>query len=289
MLSEVITFGLTAGSIYALAALGYTLIYGVLGFVNFAHGEFMMTGAFVAYTVSALLGMPLPASFLCAFLVTGMLGLLVERTAYRPLYDSIRMAPVISSLGVSIVLRAFFQLSFGPGQRSLTETDSIPRMIKLLGLLMPWHRLLMLVAALLLMILLFLWVSRTMTGKTIQAISQSRILAQAVGVDFYRTTRMVFFVASAVGGFTGALVAIDQNLDPNMGVILGFKGFTASIIGGIGSISGALLGGIILGLCENLVGGYISTSAKDAVTFVFLGLILLFRPKGLFGTELRRD
>lgn len=288
MYTEIIINGLLNGSLYALAALGYTLVYGVLGFVNFAHGEIMTVGAFTAYCLIAVLGLPLPLALAGAFTVAGLAGLLAERLAYRPLYGHSRIAPVISSLGVSILLRSAFMLSFGPQERSLSVQDRIQHSINLLGANVPVERLLILLASILLMVILLIWVGRTEAGRNIRAVSQSPALAQTVGINLFGTISLVFFVASGVGGMTGALVAWDINVDPNMGLWLGFKGFTASILGGIGSILGALLGGLLLGLIEHLAAGLWSATMRDAVTFIVLILLLLVRPNGLMGKLFRR-
>lgn len=287
MFTEFIANGLMAGSLYALAALGYTLIYGVLRFVNFAHGEFMMVGAFVTYYGVSAWGMPLPAALLLSFLMTGLLGIIVERCAYRPLYRISRIAPVISSLGVSLVLRSSFQLKFGAGERAIRDIDAVPTSISLLGVDIPLYRLDILMAALLIMVVLHVWISKSRTGRAISAVAQSPDLAQSVGINLFATIVGVFFIASGVGGVCGSLVALDRNLDINMGLMLGFKGFTASIIGGIGSIKGAFWGGLVLGLCEHLFAGYLSTSYRDSLTFVFLVVFLLIMPQGLFGKKMR--
>ena len=287
MFVEFVANGLIAGGLYALAALGYTLIYGVLRFVNFAHGEFMMVGAFVTFLAVSALGLPLPAALVLSFIVTGLLGIIVERCAYRPLYRISRIAPVISSLGVSLVLRSSFQLIFGARERTLRDVDTVPASVPFAGTDIPVYRLGVLAAALVLMVALHLWISKSRTGRAIRAVAQSPDLAQSVGINLFAVIAGVFFVASGIGGVCGSLVALDRNLDVNMGLMLGFKGFTASIIGGIGSIKGAFVGGLALGLCEHLFAGYVSTSYRDALTFVFLVLFLLIMPQGLFGRKLR--
>jgi len=288
VLAEVICNGLIAGSVYALAALGYTLVYGVLGFVNFAHGEFMMVGAFVAYIAVTWIGLPLPAAVGLSFLATGVLGVLVERTAYRPLYRKSRLAPVISSLGVSMMLRAAFQLGFGPQERSLRDIDTVPTALALGGFSVPWYRIAVLVSSIAILAMLHVWITRSRLGKAIRAVAQSPDLAQASGVNHLLTISLVFLVASGVGGASGAMVALDRSLDPNMGVMLGFKGFTASVVGGIGSLRGAWVGGFLLGLCEHLFAAYVSTGYRDALTFVVLVIFLLAMPNGLFGKAFRK-
>ncbi len=287
MFVEFITNGLIAGGIYALAALGYTLIYGVLRFVNFAHGDVMMVGAFITYLGLSVLQIPLPAALLLSFVVSGILGIVIERCAYRPLYRISRLAPVISSLGVALVLRSGSQLIFGADEKALRNVDVIPATVHFFGSDIPAYRIWILVTAFLLMLVLHQWISRSRMGRAISSVAQSPDLAQSVGINMFATIAGVFFVASGIGGICGSLVAFDRNMDVNMGLMLGFKGFTASIIGGIGNIKGAFLGGLILGLCENLFAGYISTIYRDALTFAFLFIFLLIMPYGLFGKAVR--
>ena len=165
----------------------------------------------------------------------------------------------------------------------------VPATVTIMGVEVPQYRLLIFAAALLLMVLLQFWVSKSRMGKAMRAVAQSPDLARVVGINYYATVAVVFFVATGIGGVTGALVALERNLDVSMGVLLGFKGFTASIIGGIGSLSGALVGGLLLGLAEHFFAGYLSVAYKDTLTFLLLLVFLLFLPQGLFGKRLRQE
>lgn len=248
----------------------------------------MMVGAFSAFMGKAYFNLPLPVAILLSFAVSASIGVLVERSAYRPLYRYSRIAPVISSLGVSLVLRSAFQLIFGAGERTLRQIDTIPATIQIRSLLLPQYRLVVLLSSIVTLFALHTWITRSKMGKAIRAVAQSRDLAQAVGINHLLTITLVFLIASGVGGISGALVALDQNLNPNMGVMLGFKGFTASVVGGIGSLRGAWVGGFILGLSEHFFAAYVSTNFRDALTFILLVIFLLLRPSGIFGKSFRK-
>lgn len=249
--------GLTLGGVYALIALGYTLVYGVLQILNFAHGDVYMIGAFLGYFVEIALGgpahsrVPVPVMIFIMFAVsiigTGLLGMVIERFAYRPLRKSTRIAPLISALGVSILLQN---------------------------------------AALLLMFALSRWVNKTQVGRAMRAIAVDRDAAVMMGIDIDRVIRWTFFVSAALAGAAGVMNGLMlRGVSSGMGFVPGLKGFTAAVIGGIGSIPGAMFGGLLLGIVESLTQGYLSTNFSDFYTFVLLIAVMLLRPNGLFGKK----
>ena len=287
MLTDFIVNGLIAGGIYALIALGYTMVYGVLKFINFAHGEIYMVGAYLALTFVVSAGMPILVAVILAIALTACLGVLVEVVAYRPLLRFSRLAPLISSIGVSIILRNIVAIFHGSGPKSLRPSESIREGYKILGASITPVQVTIILTSLVLVFLLDIFFSKTKLGKIIRATSEDRELVNTLGIDSRKVISFVFALGSALAAVGGILVALDQDLIPSMGILAGFKGFTVSIIGGIGNIRGAMVGGIFLGLLENLVAGYLSTGFKDAVSFILLVLFVTIKPQGFFGEAVR--
>src|SRR6478609_2244017 len=289
---------LTLGSVYALIALGYTLVYGVLKLLNFAHGDVFMVGTFIGYGVLQLLGgtsNPKVPVWLLIVIVTfaamagcAALGVTIERFAYRPLRDAPRIAPLISALGVSFFLANSMQLLFGATPRNYNTFNLANGALYLKGVdignvRVPLLRIITIGAAFALMIVLWFLVNRTRTGKAMRATSFDREAAAMMGVDIDKVIVFTFILGSALAGAAGVLTAIRIPTQPPIGFIYGLKGFTAAVIGGIGSVPGAMAGGLILGLAEAYTQGYISTKWSDLAVFVILILIMLFRPQGLLG------
>jgi branched-chain amino acid transport system permease protein len=290
--------GLTLGSVYALIALGYSLVYGILKLLNFAHGDVFMVGTFIGFGLLQLLGGsadPVVPAWLLLVLITGgamagcaMLGVAIERFAYRPLRDAPRIAPLISALGVSFFLTYSMQLMFGAEFRDY-ETFSLSggslyfEGINIGNVRVPLLRIITISAAFVLMIVLWLLVTRTRTGKAMLATSYDREAASMMGIDVDRVIVFAFILGSALAGAAGVLFALRVPTTVTIGFLAGLKGFTAAVIGGIGSIPGAMAGGLILGFAEAYVQGYISTRWSDLFVFSILILFMLFRPQGLFG------
>lgn len=290
--------GLTLGAVYALIALGYSMVYGILGLLNFAHGDVYMVGAFIGYGVLNTLvpdQAPLiPAALVIVFMLlvtmagTGFLGVLIERVAYRPLRNAPRIAPLISALGVSFFLENAILLTQSARYRDYrTELLISPRLGLDLG---PAHmsltRGLVIATAVLLMIGLTYFVRRTRLGRAMRAVSIDKEAAAMMGVDVDRVIVVTFFIGSALAGAAGVLYGLVFNqIWQLMGFTAGLKGFTAAVIGGIGNVPGAMLGGILLGLLETFAIGFISPTYKDAIAFVVLVLILLIKPSGLLGVR----
>jgi branched-chain amino acid transport system permease protein len=290
--------GLELGSLYALVALGYTLIYGILEMLNFAHGDVYMVGAFLAAGVAAFFVhnevAAIPAGLIVGLMVVvamggaGLLGVTIERVAYRPLRNANRLAPLITAIGVSLFLESAVQVWVSPAPVLVPSNALVPQTVLHLGsLTTPLTGLMLFVIAVALMVALDAFVFRTRFGSAMRATAQDREAATFMGIDVDRVILVTFFVASALAGMAGVLFGLwHATADFFMGYLLGIKAFTAAVIGGIGNIRGAMIGGMLLGVLESLAGGFISTQFQD--TFVFLALItvLLIRPQGLFGQPL---
>jgi branched-chain amino acid transport system permease protein len=288
---------LTLGSVYALIALGYTLIYGVLKLLNFAHGDVFMVGSFAGYGVFQLLGgsNPIVPLWLFLTLVTlaamvtcAGLGVVIERFAYRPLRDAPRIAPLISALGVSFFLSNSMQLLFGAAPRNYDTFDIHDAVLytagfNIGGVHMPLLRVITILAAFVLMIVLWFLVNKTRTGKAMRATSFDREAAAMMGIDIDKVIVFTFVLGSALAGAAGVFFALRVPTTVSIGFVAGLKGFTAAVIGGIGSIPGAMAGGLILGFAESYTQGYISTQWSDLFVFSILIAFMIFRPQGLLG------
>jgi branched-chain amino acid transport system permease protein len=291
--------GLTLGSIYALIALGYTMVYGILKLLNFAHGDVYMIGAFVAFFVLQWLGGPLNPSvsgwvvvaimFAVAMLACGALGVGIERFAYRPLRNAPRIAPLISALGVSIFLQNSALLLWGPEFRDYGTFDLIGVKSYSIGknFFISNVQILTIAASVALMIALTLVVTRTRAGKAMRATSFDREAAEMMGISVDRVISFTFFIGSALAAAGGVMFGIVFGQIFNlMGFTAGLKGFTAAVVGGIGSIPGAMLGGMLIGLTEAFATGYLPGGSTYANLYVFALLIAMFliRPSGLLGS-----
>ena len=290
--------GLTLGSVYALIALGYTLVYGVLKLLNFAHGDVFMVGSFIGFGALQLLGGasdPVVPAWALLTLITlaamagcATLGVAIERFAYRPLRDAPRIAPLISALGVSFFLANSMQLLFGANPRNYDLFALSGGSLYLHGLdigdvRVPLLRLITIGSAFALMIVLWFLVNRTHTGKAMRATSYDREAAAMMGIDIDRVIVFTFVLSAALAGAAGVLFALRVPTQVSIGFLAGLKGFTAAVIGGIGSIPGAMAGGLILGFSEAYIQGYISTKWSDLFVFLILIAFMIFRPQGLLG------
>jgi len=288
--------GLTLGGMYALLALGYTLVYGILLMINFAHAEMFMFGAYVGlFTLQGLAQIEFftssgPAllllyllTFLIAMVTTGILGVIIERFAYRPLRHAPRLAPLISAIGVSLFLQNAVLLWISSRSIPFPVLFEI-HTFSIGGANISSMQILIIVTTVLLMIVLDTFVSRTRLGRAMRATSQDRGAAGLMGVDINRVIALTFFIGPALGGAAGIFSGMYYgNIKYNMGFIPGIKSFTAAVIGGIGNLRGAMLGGFLLGLLESLAAAYISTGYKDVIAFAILIVVLIFKPGGLLG------
>jgi branched-chain amino acid transport system permease protein len=289
---------LTLGSVYALIALGYTLVYGVLKLLNIAHGDVFMVGTFIGYGVLQLLGgssspnvpvwLLIPIITLAAMVGCAILGVVIERFAYRPLRDAPRIAPLISALGVSFFLANSMQLLFGATPRTynafnLGNGELYFKGFDIGNVRVPLLRIITIGSAFVLMIALYFLVNKTRTGKAMRATSYDREAAAMMGIDIDKVIRFTFILGSALAGAAGVMFALRVPTTAAIGFVAGLKGFTAAVIGGIGSIPGAMAGGLILGFAESYTQGYISTKWSDLVVFSILIAFMIFRPQGLLG------
>ncbi|MEX2206759.1 MAG: branched-chain amino acid ABC transporter permease [Myxococcota bacterium] len=283
--------GITWGSIYALVALGYTMVYGVLKLINFAHGEVYMVGAMLGYYAAHGLGVAATPSLgallvvmLAAMLGCGLLGALLERVAYRPLRGAGRLAPLITAIGVSLLLQNAGQLVFGADPKFFPTLLRSEELVRVGGIAVSNIQVAVLVTAVALMAGLQYVVQRTRFGRAMRAVSYDAPAAALMGVPVDRVILGTFVLGSMLAAAAGILVGLSNpKIDPLMGLMPGLKAFVAAVLGGIGSVPGAMVGGLLLGVIETLVTGYLSSTYRDAIAFVILVLILLVRPTGLFG------
>jgi branched-chain amino acid transport system permease protein len=288
--------GLTTGSLYALIALGYSMVYGVLKLLNFAHGDLYMIGAFIGYFVIQWFGgpmaltIPVPLLLLIMFVLAGggvgALGVAIERFAYRPLRDAPRIAPLITALGVSFFLENTMQLLFGAQTRVYNTPDfiSLTSGIHIGAINIDIVRIMVIVLSVALMLGLRLIVDRTKLGKQMRAVSADREAAEMLGINVDFTIAATFFLGSALAGVAGVMAGLLFNqVTTLMGFVAGLKAFTAAVVGGIGSIPGAMLGGLLIGLAESFATGYISSTYTNLIVFGILIAVMLVRPTGLLG------
>ena len=306
---QLLVSGITLGSLYALIALGYSMVYGILKLLNFAHGDVYMIGAFAGYGVLTLLGGPLSPNiaigplivlmFLAAMVGSGLLGVVIERFAYRPLRDAPRIAPLISALGVSFFLQNSALLLFGAQFRSYDSfvlgsanpeffepgplTDAV---FVVNNVNVQLIQVIVLSTTVGLMVALTVLVAKTQIGKAMRATSYDREAAAMMGIDTDRVIATTFFIGSVLAGAAGVMFGLlFSQVFHFMGFLAGLKGFTAAVVGGIGSIPGAMLGGLLVGLAESFAGGYLGGRWSDLTVFGILILVLLVRPSGLLGTR----
>ncbi len=285
--------GITIGAFYSLVALGYTMVYGVLKLINFAHGDLFMWGAYLGLTVinvfvgivaqgSALFIVP---AVIVVMITIALAGVLVERIAYRPLRTAGRLAPVISALGVAFILQSLARNIYGASYKTY-PTDITPRGGIVIGggARISVMQIIVLLVSILMMGALYLFVQRTRIGTAMRAVSLNHDVSRLMGIDVNRIIAIVFLIGPGLGGVAGMIVALYYgSFDFTLGWTYGLKAFIAAILGGIGNIPGAMLGGFLLGIIETLGAGYISPQWKDVIAYGILILILIFRPTGILG------
>ena len=279
--------GLMLGAIYALIALGYTMVYGVLKLINFAHGDIYMVGAYIGFFAITKTNFSIVPAILISMVVTGLLGMLVEKLAYKPLRHAPRISVLITAIGVSFFLEYTSMYFVSPTPRTFPAVfDSVA--INIGPLVINGQQMLILGITCVLMVLLTYIVQKTKIGKAMRAASFDTETAQLMGIDSDRVISITFGIGSALAAVAGVLVGVYYNsIDPLMGIMPGLKAFVAAVLGGIGILPGAVAGGIILGVVEALVSGFLSSTFRDAAAFAILILVLLFKPSGLFGKNTR--
>jgi branched-chain amino acid transport system permease protein len=276
--------GISLGSVYAIIALGYTMVYGIAKMLNFAHGDVIMIGGYISFIAANYLGLPTVVSVIVAMAVCTVLGVLIEGLAYRPLRSAPSLAVLITAIGVSYLLQNSALLIWGANPKSYTPVVSGTLHLFDGQLTISYVSLLTIVACIVIMVGLTLFTGRTKMGKAMRACSEDKGAAQLMGINVNRTISLTFAIGSALAAIAGALLcSFSPTLMPTTGSMPGIKAFTAAVFGGIGSIPGAFLGGILLGVIESLARGYISTQLSNSIVFAVLIVVLLVRPAGLLG------
>ena len=295
MFTQQLINGLALGAVYALIALGYTMVYGILQLINFAHGEIYMLGAYLGIIVLGVLtylgltAYSLPLSLLLTVIISMLFcaayGAVIERVAYRPLRNASKLAPLISAVGMSIILQNFVMLAQGKEYKNLPPM--LPSQgVTIFGANVSPVQVFILTASVLIMVGLQFFVARTRLGKAMRATSQDRVMAGLVGININQVISITFMIGSSLAAVAGVMVTLYYGVVHFfMGYLAGIKAFTAAVLGGIGSIPGAMLGGFMLGLIENFGASYISSVYKDAFAFVVLIITLIIRPAGLLGQK----
>lgn len=275
--------GIILGSTYALIALGYTMVYGIIELINFAHGEIYMFGAFTGMILVTKFNLPFPAALLLAMVTAALMGITVEYVAYRPLRRSPRLAALISAIGASIFLQNLALLLWGSRPKNFSSPIEI-KVYQSSFFSISQLEIIILVISFLLMVGLSFFIKNTKIGKAMRATAQDKDTASLMGININKIITITFAIGSALGAAAGVLVGIYfRTVNPMMGVMPGLKGFVAAVLGGIGSIPGAMLGGLLLGIAEVAGVAYVSSQYRDAIAFAILIIVLLFKPSGLIG------
>ena len=278
--------GLSIGSIYALIALGYTMVYGIIKLINFAHGDILMVGAYVGY-LCASAGLPFVPALLVSVVACAALGMVTEKLAYKPLRNAPRITLLITAIGVSFLLEYLMMYIFKADSRSYPTDFFVSESIDIGSILLPLNQLYVLGITVVMMIALQLIIKRTRMGRAMRAVSSDRDAAQLMGVNVNHTISFTFILGSALAGVAGVMYGAMFKINPLMGMQPGLKAFIAAVFGGIGSIPGAMVGGLLLGFIETMFSAYLSSAFKDAAAFAILIIVLLVRPHGLLGKDTR--
>lgn len=275
--------GLSIGSVYALIALGYTMVYGIAKMINFAHGDIIMIGAYVLYVCKYTLALPSLISVLITMVFCALLGITIERVAYKPLRKAPSLAVLITAIGISFLLQALALLIFGANPITFPSIIQVSS-IKVDRITISGVTLITFVVTIICMLSLTYFVNYTKLGRAMRATSEDKAAAELMGINVNRTISMTFAIGSILAAIAGFLYINQyQSLQPTLGALPGIKAFVAAVLGGIGNIPGAMLGGILLGVIESLSKAYISTQLSDAIVFGILVLVLLVKPSGLLG------
>lgn len=281
--------GLSLGSVYAIIALGYTMVYGIAKMLNFAHGDVIMVGAYIAFCSTAYLHMPAWLAVIAAMLFCTCLGIIIERLAYKPLRGASSLAVLITAIGVSYFLQNAALIIWGSAPKVFTSVFDKIDNFKFFGgeLVVAPETLFTVLACIIIMIVLSLFINFTKMGKSMRAVSEDNGAAQLMGINVNSTISMTFAIGSALAAVAGVLLCSSYpTIMPTTGAMPGIKAFTAAVFGGIGSIPGAMIGGILLGIIEIFARAYISTELSDAIVFGVLIVVLLVRPTGLLGKKI---
>ena len=281
--------GISIGAVYAIIALGYTMVYGIAKMLNFAHGDVIMVGAYMSFCVTSYLGLPAVVGVLVAVAVCTVLGIVIEGLAYKPLRGVPSLAVLITAIGVSYFLQNVAQLIWGSAPKNFKSIVSMKPLSLFAGqITITGEVIVTILASVAIMVGLTLFTTRTRTGKAMRAVSEDRDAAQLMGINVNQTISMTFAIGSALAAIAGVLLCSTvPTLMPTTGAMPGIRAFTAAVFGGIGSIPGAMLGGILLGIIETFSKAYLSTQFSDAIVFLVLIVILLVKPAGLLGKNIQ--
>lgn len=274
--------GLVSGSIYALTALGLSMIFGIMDIINFAHGEIYMLGAFFTYFFCTSIGLHYLLSMLFAMIAVGIIGIAIEKVTFKPLRNTALINTLLVSLGLSIFLQNLALLIWGPDPRKIPSPYN-NMVIEFLGIFITMQRLLVIIVTVILIVFLYFFIQKTTIGKCMRATAQEPEGAALIGIDIDKVFWVTFVVGCALAAAAGSLIGGIFFVNPTMGMIPVLKAFIVVIVGGLGSFLGAIMGGFLLGVTESLMGGYVSSAYMDVTAFAILILALLFRPSGLFG------
>lgn len=283
-LSYLVT-GISLGSIYALIALGYTMVYGIAKMLNFAHGDVIMIGGYVAFTAISTLHMPIWLSIIVSIIACIILGVLIEKIAYKPLRNASPLAILITAIGVSYFLQNIALLIFGSAAKSFKSV--VPKFSVNMGFNITGETIVTIITTIIIVIGLTLFMNKTKSGKAMLAVSEDKGAAQLMGINVNSTISLTFAIGSGLAAVASVLLcSMYPQISPYTGAMPGIKAFTAAVFGGIGSIPGAMIGGVVLGIIENLSKAYISSQLSDAIVFAVLIIVLLVKPTGLFGKKI---
>ncbi|WP_130863975.1 branched-chain amino acid ABC transporter permease [Bacilliculturomica massiliensis] len=286
-LMQQIVNGISLGSIYALIALGYTMVYGIIKLINFAHGDIYMIGAYTGFAVVTYTNLGFFPALIIAMIACSALGVVTEKVAYKPLRSASRIAVLITAIGVSLLMEYVMMFFVTADVRSYPDVLSNAS-FEIGGVIIKMQQIYILITTVLLMVFLQYIVHRTKVGKAMRAVSIDRDAAELMGIKVDQTISYTFAIGSALAGAAGVLVGIYYNsINPLMGIMPGLKAFVAAVLGGIGSIPGAMIGGMSIGVIENMVSGYGGSLIKDAVVFAILIIVLLVKPSGILGKNTR--
>ena len=281
--------GISIGSVYAIIALGYTMVYGIAKMLNFAHGDVIMVGAYISFCVTNYMGLPAIVSVLAAMAICTLLGILIEGLAYKPLRGVPSLAVLITAIGVSYFLQNAAQLIWGSAPKNFSSIVSVQPLHLFNGrIVITGEVIVTILTSVAIMVALTLFTGKTKIGKSMRAVAEDRAAAQLMGINVNRTISTTFAIGSCLAAVAGVLLCSTvPTLMPTTGSMPGIRAFTAAVFGGIGSIPGAMLGGVLLGIIETFTKAYLSTEFSDAIVFLVLILVLLVKPAGLLGKQIQ--
>lgn len=279
--------GISLGSIYALIALGYTMVYGIAKMLNFAHGDIIMVGGFTVFTAMSTEWCPVWLSVVIGIIVCTVLGVVVEKVAYKPLRNASPLAVLITAIGVSYLLQNVALIIFGSASQSFTSVVKNVAPVTIGGVTISMETIISIVVSVIIMICLTFFINKTKAGKAMLAVSEDKGAAQLMGINVNSTISLTFAIGSALAGVASVLLCSSYpQISPYTGSMPGIKAFVAAVFGGIGSIPGAMIGGILLGVIENLSKAYISSQLSDAIVFLVLIVVLIVKPTGIMGKKI---